>query len=146
MSRILALDYGSKTIGVAISDPTCKIALGLETIRRPRESAQRSSLRRLSDITEEYSPITAIVLGFPKNMDNTEGERCAKTLLFKEKLTARFVSIPVILWDERLSTAEAKRSIDKSNLAKIDEIAATLILQGYLDSLQNLPFLSSKEG
>ena len=143
MSRVFGLDYGSKTIGVAVSDPSSKIALGIETIRRTRENALRASFRRLNEIISKYTeypenPQTAtIIIGYPKNMDNSEGERCAKTLLFKEKLAARFVSVPIILWDERLSTEALKHTLN--NAEKIDEMAAVFILQGYLDYLQNTP-------
>jgi len=137
-SRILGLDFGDKTIGVAVSDPFGIMALGVETIRRDRESALRASIRRLDELVRQYS-VDAIILGFPKNMDNTQGERCAKTLVFKEKLHSSFKDIQVILWDERLSTAGAKRTLsghvheDKV----IDEMAAVFILQGYLDYLAN---------
>ena len=139
-SRILGLDYGDKTIGVAISDPLGVMALGVETIRRERETSIRASLRRLRELIEYYAPVRAIVLGFPKNMNNTQGQRCAKTLEFKNKLTAKFNDIPVILWDERLSTAGAGRTISRNVNKKsvIDEMAAVFILQGYMDSENNM--------
>ena len=135
MSRILGLDYGDKTIGVAISDPLGIMALGVETIRRERENSLRASFRRLYELTETYSPVEAIVLVFPKNMNNTLGERCEKTLVFKEKLSKRFEGIPVILWDERLSTAGARRTLSGHvpESKVIDEMAAVFILQGYMD-------------
>ena len=139
MSRILGLDYGDKTIGVAVSDPLGIMALGVETIRRERESATRASFRRLGELMEKYSPVSAVVLGFPKNMNNTLGERCAKTLKFKEKLTRKFEGIQVILWDERLSTAGARRTLSGHvpESKVIDEMAAVFILQGYMDYLGN---------
>lgn len=136
----MGLDYGDKTIGVAVSDPLGLMALGVEAITRERETAVRASLRRLDDLIKKFYPVRAIILGFPKNMDNTEGERCEKTLIFKEKLTARFNDIPVVLWDERLSTAGARRTISNKVNEKdvIDEIAAVFILQGYMDMENNL--------
>ena len=137
-SRILGLDYGDKTIGVAISDPFGIMALGVETIRRGRPSALRASIRRLSELINEYYPVDTIVLGFPKNMNNTMGERCVKTLAFKEKLCRSFKSITVVLWDERLSTAGARRTLSGyvHESAVIDEMAAVFILQGYMDYIK----------
>lgn len=145
--RFLGLDYGDRTIGVAVSDPLGLMAHGVETIVRDRANALRASIRRLDELILEYDPIETIVLGFPKHMNNTEGERCAKTLAFKEKLERKFNSIPIVLWDERLSTVSAMRVIQTmpsratpSHTSKdiiIDEIAATFILQGYMDYLSN---------
>ncbi|MCL1998942.1 MAG: Holliday junction resolvase RuvX [Turicibacter sp.] len=144
-SRMLGLDYGDKTIGVAVSDPFGMMALGLTTLWRKHPSALKPSLRELREIVNEYT-INAIVLGFPKRMNNTEGERCAKTLLFKDRLTEYF-GLDVVLWDERLSTAWSKRiihekndktrSTKKSSYKNVDEIAAVIILQGYIDFLNN---------
>lgn len=140
--RLLGLDYGDKTIGVAVSDPLLITAQGIETIRRSGENALKASIRRLRELVDEYAPIGTIVLGFPKNMNNTQGERCTKTLAFKEKLTAALPDVPVVLWDERLSTAEARRSL-KGHLSTrteklvIDKIAAVFILQGYMDYIKN---------
>ena len=138
--RILGLDLGDKTIGVSICDPLGITAQGLETIQRLNENEYKKSLRRISEIIEEYG-VETIVLGYPKNMDNSEGERCEKTLAFKERLEKRFPKIPVVLWDERLSTASARNSLRSAgtfgrlNQKKvIDKIAAVFILQGYLDS------------
>jgi len=137
--RILGLDYGAVTIGVAISDPLGIMALGLETIRRDRELALRKSIARLREIIKIYSPVETIVLGFPKNLNNTLGERCEKTNVFKKKLEASFKNIRVILWDERLSTAGARRTLSghKPEKSVIDEMAAVFILQGYIDFLHN---------
>ena len=138
--RLLGLDYGDKTIGVAVSDPLGIMALGVETIRRDRENALKVSIRRIGELIEEYSPVKEIVLGFPKNMDNSQGERCARTLEFKEKLNRNFKRVPVVLWDERLSTAGARRTLSGKvqEKAVIDEMAAVFILQGYIDySKQN---------
>jgi len=137
--RILGLDYGDKTIGVAVSDPLAIMALGVETIRRDRENALKASIRRLEELTRQYAPVGTIVLGFPKNMNNTQGERCAKTLAFQEKLVHRFEGIQVVLWDERLSTVGARRTLSGqvAESTVIDEMAAVFILQGYMDYLAN---------
>ena len=135
--RILGLDYGDRTIGVAVSDPLGIMALGVETIRREKENALRASFRRLQVLIDEYT-VGTIVLGLPKNMNNTMGERCTKTLAFKEQLEKKIYGVPVIMWDERLSTAGARRTLSKkfsgaSEKAVIDEMAAVYILQGYMD-------------
>jgi len=129
--RLIGLDYGDKTIGVAVSDPLGTMALGVETIRRTDVKDLKSSFLRLSSLLSKYAPVTTIVLGYPKNLDNTEGERCKKTLAFKTRLERNFKAVAVELWDERLSTAGARRTI--SNMAAIDEMAAVFILQGYMD-------------
>jgi len=129
--RLIGLDYGDKTIGVAVSDPLGTVALGVETIRRSDEKAMKPSIHRLSQLLDQYAPIRTVVLGFPKRMDNTEGERCRKTLAFKEKLERRFKQIKVELWDERFSTVAVKRTLQKTEA--IDEMAAVFILQGYMD-------------
>ena len=137
--RFLALDYGDKTIGVAVSDPLGIMPLGVETIRRDRETALRGSMRRLAELVSEYAPVETIVLGLPKNMNNSHGERATKTISFKDKLVKHFPDIPIILWDERLSTAGARRTLSGNVREKdvIDEMAATFILQGYMDYLEN---------
>ena len=141
--RILGLDYGDKYIGVAISDPFGWTAQGLETIKKENENEYKKSLKRIAEIVAEYK-VEKIVLGYPKNMDNSEGERCAKTNIFKERLEKRFQNerIPVVLWDERLSTLSVSKMLDSSNFSKdrtkrktiIDKLADVHILQGYLDS------------
>lgn len=136
--RILGLDYGDKTIGVSISDPFGWTAQGVEIIRRPNPTDIKQSMERLAEIISQYS-VEKIVLGFPKNMDNTEGSRCEKTRLFKEKLEKRFTDIPIILWDERMSTIAAQRSLLEADMNRsdrkkvIDKMAAVFILQGFLD-------------
>lgn len=138
--RILGLDFGQKTIGVAISDPFGWTAQGLEIIRRDNEESINKSITRLGEILKEYQ-VEKIVLGYPKNMNNTIGERGEKTELFKTKLEKSFKNIPVILWDERLSTVGAERSLLEADLSRkkrkdvIDKMAAVFILQGYLDSI-----------
>ena len=142
--RILGLDYGDKYIGVAISDPFGWTAGGLKTIEKASEEEYKNSLRKIAEIIEEYN-VEKIVLGYPKNMDNTEGPRCEKTNVFKERLEKRFPGIPVILWDERLSTLSVNKMLDKDNFTKdrkrrkalLDKLSAVHILQGYLDSLSH---------
>ena len=137
--RILGLDYGSKTVGVAISDPLGFTAQGVETIWRKQENKLRQTLARIEAITEEYQ-VTEIVLGYPKNMNNTVGERAEKSLEFKEMLERR-TGLPVIMWDERLTTMAADRTLEETGVHRenrkefLDQVAAVFILQGYLDSL-----------
>lgn len=137
--RVMGLDYGSKTVGVAVSDPLGITAQGIETIVRKEENKLRQTLARIEELVKEYE-VEKIVLGFPKNMNNTVGERGEKTLELKEKLERR-IGIPVILWDERLTTVEAERTLIESKVRRedrkkyVDKIAAVFILQGYLNSL-----------
>lgn len=139
--RIMGLDYGDKTVGVAVSDPLLTMASGLEIIRRDEELSLRKSVRRLAELVKEYE-ISTIVLGYPKNMDGSEGFRCEKTTHFKAKLERNFKKIPVVLWDERLSTVGAERSLMEGGLTReqrklvIDKMAAVFILQGYLDFIR----------
>ena len=139
--RILGLDYGSKTVGVAVSDELLITAQGVEIIRRKSSSKLRQTLARIEELVTEYGA-DKIVLGFPKNMNNTEGERCEKTKEFKEMLEKR-TGLEVILWDERLTTVSADHSMMEMGIRRenrkeyVDEIAAILILQGYLDYLRN---------
>lgn len=139
--RILGLDYGDKTVGVAVSDPFGWTAQGLEIIRRNSADEYKKSLGRLSEIIKEYG-VETIVLGYPKNMDNTEGPRCDKTKAYKERLEKRFTDIPVILWDERMSTIAATRTLFEAEMSRekmktvIDKMAAVHILQGYLNSIK----------
>ena len=136
--RIMGLDYGSKTIGVAISDPLGLTAQGIEIIRREEENKLRKSLRRIEALIAEYQ-VEEIVLGFPKNMNNTIGERAEKSLQLKETLEKR-CGLHVIMWDERLTTVEANRTLMESGVRRenrskyVDMIAAVFILQGYLDA------------
>ena len=139
--RVMGLDYGSKTIGVAISDPLGLTAQGIEIIRREEENKLRKSLRRIEELIKEFQ-VEEIVLGFPKNMNNTIGERAEKSLQLKETLERR-CKLPVIMWDERLTTVEANRTLMESKVRRenrskyVDMIAAVFILQGYLDSKAN---------
>ena len=137
--RVMGLDYGSKTVGVAISDPLGITAQGIETIERKEENKLRKTLARIEELVKEYE-VEKIVLGFPKNMNNTIGERAEKSLELKAMLERR-IGIPVIMWVERLTTVEAERTLIESNVRRenrkkyVDKIAAVFILQGYLDSL-----------
>ena len=139
--RIMGLDYGSKTIGVAVSDPMGLTAQGIETITREEENKLRKSLRRIEELVEQYQ-VEEIVLGFPKNMNNTIGERAEKSLQLKEILERR-LGLPVIMWDERLTTVEADRTLIEAGVRRenrkkyVDMIAAVFILQGYLDAKAN---------
>lgn len=136
--RIMGLDLGSKTVGVAISDPLLVTAQGIEIIRRKDENKLRQTLARIEALIVEYG-VEQIVLGLPKNMNNTLGERAELSLEFKEKLERR-TGLPVVLWDERLTTVAADRAMMEAGIRRenrkdhVDKIAACFILQGYLDS------------
>ena len=136
--RIMGLDFGSKTVGVAISDLLKMTAQGKEIIRRERPSHLRQTCARIEELIQEYD-VETIVLGYPKYLNGTEGERAERTKEFKEMLERR-TGLDVILWDERLTTVAADRYMDEAGIkgAKrkelVDEIAAVFILQGYLDS------------
>ena len=137
--RIMGLDYGSKTVGVSISDALLLTAQGIETIERKEENKLRKTLARIEELAKEYE-VEKIILGFPKNMNNTVGERGEKSLEFKEMLERR-TGLPVIMWDERLTTVAAHNIMLEADLSRakrekvVDKVAATFILQGYLDSL-----------
>lgn len=139
--RLLGLDFGSKTVGVAVSDPTGLIASGVEIIRRDREDKLRQTLARIEALIQELG-IEKIVLGLPVNMNNTNGDRVEKTMAFKEMLERR-TGLTVVLWDERLTTVEADeimsevgvKGVDRKKY--VDKIAAMIILQDYMDSLKN---------
>ena len=139
--RILGLDFGSRTVGAAVSDPLGWTAQGLETITRPEENKLRRTCARIEELVREYQ-VEKIVLGCPKNMNNTEGERVQKTLEFKAMLERR-TGLPVVLWDERLTTVAADRVLmetggrRENRKAVVDTIAAVFILQGYLDYQAN---------
>ncbi|MCR5641449.1 MAG: Holliday junction resolvase RuvX [Lachnospiraceae bacterium] len=134
----MGLDYGSKTVGVAVSDPLGITAQGIEIIRREKPTKLRKTIARIEALVQEKD-VSTIVLGYPKHLNNTEGDRCAKTVEFQEMLEKR-LEIPVILWDERLTTVVADRTMDELGVDNhkeyVDEIAAMLILQNYLDSLE----------
>ena len=138
MTRSMGLDYGSKTVGVAISDELGITAQGVETITRSEEGKLRRTLARIAELSQEYR-INRIILGYPKNMDNSAGARVKKTEEFADMVRRR-TGLPVVFWDERLTTVSAERVLMESGVrrekrkAVIDKIAAVLILQNYLDS------------
>lgn len=139
--RILGLDYGSKTVGVAVSDPLGLTAQGVEIIRRKSENKLRQTLARLEELIAEYQA-ELLVLGYPKHMNNDIGDRAVKSLEFQEILKRR-TGLDVVMWDERLTTVEANRTLSEANVRGVDrkqyvdELAAVFILQGYLDYLHN---------
>ena len=136
--RIMGLDYGSKTVGVAISDELLLTAQAKEIIRRKEENKLRKTLARIEELIQEYG-VEQIVLGLPLNMDQSESVRSVLSEEFKDKLERR-TSIPVIMWDERLTTVEADAIMDEVGIKKserkeyVDMIAAQIILQDYLDN------------
>ena len=136
--RAIGLDFGSKTVGVAISDPLGMTAQGIEIIRRESENKLRRTMARIEELIREYG-VDRNVLGLPKNMNNTMGDRAEKSLEFKAMLERR-TGLPVVMWDERLTTVEANRTLMEGNIRRenrkqyVDQLAAVLILQGYLDS------------
>ncbi|WP_122644388.1 Holliday junction resolvase RuvX [Luxibacter massiliensis] len=148
--RIMGLDYGTKTVGVAVSDALGLTAQAVETIQRKEENKLRRTLARIEELISQYE-VGKIVLGFPKHMNNDIGERAERTLEFKEKLIQR-TGLEVIMWDERLTTVEAERTLIESNVRRenrkqyIDKIAAVFILQGYLDSVYNSKKRDEKQG
>lgn len=137
--RIMGLDYGTKTVGVAVSDPLGLTAQGIETIERKEENKLRRTCARIEELVREYH-VDKIVLGFPKHMNNDIGERALKTLEFRDMLVRR-TGLEVVMWDERLTTVSAERTLMESGVRRenrkkfVDKIAAVFILQGYLDSL-----------
>lgn len=137
----MGLDYGSKTVGVAISDQLLLTAQGKEIIRRERYNKLRQTLARIEALIVE-NDVEKIVLGCPKNMDGSEGDRVEKTKEFQEMIERR-TGLEVVLWDERLTTVAADRYMMEAGIRRenrkqyVDEIAAVFILQGYLDYLRN---------
>lgn len=135
--RIMGLDFGSKTVGVAISDPLFVTAQGVEIIRRKEENKLRQTLARIEKLIVE-NEVGEIVLGLPKNMNASEGVRVELTNEFREKLERR-TGLNVVMWDERLTTVAADKAMMEAGIRRenrknyVDMIAATLILQGYLD-------------
>lgn len=136
--RILGLDYGTKTVGVALSDETGLIAQPYETIERKNPTKLRQTYARIEAIISQEN-VGKIVLGYPKNMNNTEGERAEATKLFQADLERR-TGLLVVLMDERLSTVSANRILEATGVAHsarktyIDKMAAAIILQNYLDA------------
>ena len=138
--RTLGLDYGSKTVGVAVTDPLGLTAQGVEIIRRQKENHLRKTYQRIKELCEQYD-VEKIVLGLPLHMDDTMGDRAEKTLEFKKELERR-LSVPVLLVDERLTTVEAIEIMDDAGIKVserekyVDMIAATIILQDYMNSTE----------
>jgi putative Holliday junction resolvase len=139
--RCLGIDYGDRAIGLAVSDPLLITAQGLETVRRDTAAAVKPVIKRIRELVGLYD-VGTIVLGYPKNMNNTLGERAALTEAFGKRLEDS-IRLPVVLWDERLSTLQAERALIETGVRRekrakvIDEKAAVLILQGYLDYIKN---------
>ena len=133
----MALDVGSRTIGIACSDALLMTAQGIETIRR---TSLENDFNRLRELISEYE-VHELVVGMPKNMNGTKGERAEKTEELVEKMKA-VIDLPVTFWDERLSTVMAERQLIAADVSRkkrkgvIDKMAAVVILQGYLDRLQ----------
>ncbi len=138
--RIMGLDFGTKTVGVAVSDPLLLTAQSVETITRKSSKKLRQTLARIEELIEKYE-VEKIVLGLPINMNGTEGERAEETKEFKENLFRR-TGLEVVLWDERLTTVAAERVMIETGIRRehrkefVDSVAAVFILQGYLDYLQ----------
>ena len=141
MFRIMGLDYGSVTVGVAISDPLFITAQNVETIRRKHSNKLRQTLARIEELIE-LNEVGLIVLGYPKNLDDSIGERAKLSEAFAEDLRRR-TGLRVVLWDERLTTVSAHRYLDEAGLdyvkkaEVVDTVAAGIILQSYLDFLAN---------
>lgn len=137
--RIMGLDYGSKTVGVAVSDLLGMTAQPVETITRKDENKLRKTCARIEELIKEYG-ITKIVLGLPKHMNDEIGDRAEKSIAFGEMLKRR-TGLEVVMWDERLTTVEAEQTLIECNVRRedrkkyIDQIAAVFILQGYMDSV-----------
>ncbi len=138
--RILGLDFGSKTVGVAVTDPLGITAQGVGIIRREKETHLRPTFRRIGELIDHYG-VESIVLGLPLNMDDTMGDRAEKTLAFKKELERKF-SLPVFLVDERLTTVEADLAMEEAGIPRrdfkkyVDMIAAVIILRDYMNNDQ----------
>lgn len=136
--RIMGLDYGSRTVGVAVSDPLRITAQAVETICRKDENKLRKTCARIEELVAQYE-VEKIVLGLPKHMNNDIGDRAEKSLQFGEMIGRR-TGLEVVMWDERLTTVSAERTLIENKVRRedrkkyIDQIAAVFILQGYLDS------------
>ena len=139
MMLIMGLDYGTKTVGVAVSDPLGITAQAVETVTRKDENKLRKTLARIESLATEYG-VEKFVIGFPKHMNNDIGERAQKSLEFRDMLVRR-TGLEVIMWDERLTTVAAEQTLIESGVRRenrkqyVDKIAAVFILQGYLDSI-----------
>ena len=138
-ARLLGLDVGTKTIGMALSDVTRSVATPFDTIRRTKFTADAKAIR---EVVEE-NQVGALVIGFPLNLDGSEGPRAQSTRAFARNLAAH-VAVPMVFWDERLSTAAVERHLIEADASRkrraevVDRVAAAYILQGALDRLRNL--------
>ena len=143
--RIMGLDYGTVTVGVAISDALKITAQGIETIRRKEENKLRRTLARIEELVKAYE-VDTIVVGLPKNMNNTMGERANKSVEFADMVRRR-TGVEVVMWDERLTTMQVERVLIQADVSRnkrkkvVDKMAATIILQSYLDSSQARSFV-----
>ena len=139
--RIMGLDVGAMTVGVAISDELLITAQGIEVIRRKQENKLRQTYARIEQLIQEYD-VSLVVIGYPKNMNNTIGERALKSEAFADDVRRR-TGLRVVLWDERLTTVSAHRVLElgevglKKKMEVVDKVAATVILQSYLDWRRN---------
>ncbi len=139
--RVMGLDYGAKTVGVAVSDALQITAQGIEIVRRQRENKLRQTLARIEELIVAYE-VEKIVVGLPKNMNDTIGERAESAIAFKEMLERR-TGLPVIMWDERLTTVSADKVMMEAGIRRehrkeyVDKIAAVFILQGYLNACRH---------
>lgn len=137
--RVIGLDFGSKTTGIAMSDIGGRIATPVETVFREEEVNLKQTVRRIRQLAQE-NDVHTIVLGFPKNMNNTLGPRAEATLNFKKRLERDLYQVEIVLWDERLSTIGAEHPLMEMGMNRekrkqyIDKMAAAYILQGYLDA------------
>jgi putative pre-16S rRNA nuclease len=138
-ARLLGLDVGTKTIGMALSDVTRSVATPFDTIRRTKFTADAKTIREVV----ERNRVGALVIGFPLNLDGSEGPRAQSTRAFARNLAAQ-VAVPMVFWDERLSTAAVERHLIEADASRkrraevVDRMAAAYILQGALDRLRNL--------
>jgi putative Holliday junction resolvase len=138
-ARLLGLDVGTKTIGMALSDVTRSVATPFDTIRRTKFTADAKTIREVV----EKNQVGALVIGFPLNLDGSEGPRAQSTRAFARNLAAQ-VAVPMVFWDERLSTAAVERHLIEADASRkrraevVDRMAAAYILQGALDRLRNL--------
>lgn len=136
--RYLGLDVGTRTIGIAASDALGMIANGVETIHR---TSLERDFARLGELIKEYEA-SVLVVGYPKNMNGSIGERAQNCAALAEQLREKFVNVEVVLWDERLTTVAAHRVLIEADMSRnkrkkvVDTVAATIILQNYLDSKQ----------
>ncbi|MBQ7630175.1 MAG: Holliday junction resolvase RuvX [Selenomonadaceae bacterium] len=135
--RCLSLDVGDKTIGIAVSDPLGLTAQGVKTISR---TSIKNDIKELGELIKEFE-VDKLIIGLPKNMNGTEGERCEIVRKFAAKILAAYPEVEQIFWDERLSTVAAEKSLIAADVSRkkrkkiIDKMAAVYILQGYLDSV-----------